>query len=159
MGVATGNTVVSTRFDIPADLDFGAYDFVVVANGIPSNSHQVVYPETVAIDVKPGSDPPRINPRSNGTTPVAILSSSTFDAPAQVDQSTLTFGSTGNEPSLSFCSGAEDVNADGMADLVCHFTTNLTGFQSSGSTNATLKGKTITGIPIQGTDTVVIIGH
>jgi hypothetical protein len=36
MGVATGNTIVSTNFDVPADMDTGASTLEVVANGIPS---------------------------------------------------------------------------------------------------------------------------
>jgi hypothetical protein len=78
----------------------------------------------VGIDIKPGNLPNTIQPKSGGTVPVAILSSNVFDAPAEVDRLSLTFGRTGNEASLAFCSvGGEDVNADGRADLVCHFTT------------------------------------
>jgi hypothetical protein len=110
----------------------------------------------VSIDVKPGEDPPSINPGSHGNTPVAILSTSTFNAPAQVDQASLTFGRTGDEQSLAFCSGAEDVNGDGLPDLVCHFTTTLTGFQQ-GDTTAVLKGKTASGRQLMGTDTVAIV--
>jgi hypothetical protein len=36
MGVATGNTVVSTNFDVPVAIETGASTLVVVANGIPS---------------------------------------------------------------------------------------------------------------------------
>lgn len=36
MGVATGSTVVSTNFDVPASMETGASSLVVVANGIPS---------------------------------------------------------------------------------------------------------------------------
>ena len=36
MGVATGNTIVSTNFDVPADMETGASTLEVVANGIPS---------------------------------------------------------------------------------------------------------------------------
>jgi hypothetical protein len=36
MGVATGNTIVSTKFDGPSCLEPGASDLIVVANGIPS---------------------------------------------------------------------------------------------------------------------------
>ena len=36
MGVATGNAIVSTNFDVPADMDTGASTLEVVANGIPS---------------------------------------------------------------------------------------------------------------------------
>ena len=36
MAVATGGTIVSTQFDVPTNLEPGAADLVVVANGIPS---------------------------------------------------------------------------------------------------------------------------
>jgi hypothetical protein len=36
MGVATGTTPVSTKFDVPATMETGASTLVVVANGIPS---------------------------------------------------------------------------------------------------------------------------
>ena len=36
MGVATGSTIVSTTFDVPARMDLGPSDLVVVANGIAS---------------------------------------------------------------------------------------------------------------------------
>lgn len=36
MGVATGNTVVTTNVDIPFDIDNGESQLFVVANGIPS---------------------------------------------------------------------------------------------------------------------------
>ena len=111
----------------------------------------------VAIDIKPGSSPNSINPKSKGTIPVAILSSSTFDATTAVDQASLTFGRTGNEQSLTFCnSGGEDVNGDGLLDLVCHFNTQQTGFQA-GDTVGVLKGKTVSGTSIIGTDSVQIV--
>lgn len=55
---------------------------------------------------------------------VAILSTTEFDAVTLVDQATLTFGATGTEPSWIRCGGSpEDVNDDGLADLVCLFDT------------------------------------
>jgi hypothetical protein len=36
MGVATGNKLVGTGFDVPANIETGASTLVVVANGIPS---------------------------------------------------------------------------------------------------------------------------
>lgn len=38
MGVATGNAIVSTNFDVPAGMETGASSLVVVANGIPSKA-------------------------------------------------------------------------------------------------------------------------
>jgi hypothetical protein len=109
----------------------------------------------VIIEIKPGSFPNSINPRSNGKTPVAIISTTGFQAPIQVDQSSLTFGHSGDEQSLAFCH-SEDVNGDGLLDLVCHFHTPLTGFQT-GDRAGVLKGKTVSGTPIYGADSVVII--
>jgi hypothetical protein len=111
----------------------------------------------VDISIKPGSSPSPINPKSHGTTPVAILSTSTFNAVTSVDPTTLTFGRTGTEQSLAFCNtGGEDVNGDGLLDLVCHFQTQLTGFQS-GDTLGILMGKTFLGTPILGQDTIRIV--
>src|SRR6266536_426685 len=110
----------------------------------------------VSVDIKPGEVPNPINPGSNGTTPVAILSTSNFDAPSQVDTNSLKFGRTGNEASLAFCSSPQDVNADGRLDVVCHFTTKEAGFQS-GDTQGVLTGQTVAGTPIRGTDSVVIV--
>ncbi len=118
---------------------------------------ELVQTITVSIDIKPGSFPNSINPTSNGKIPVAILSAPNFDAPSQVNTASLTFGRTGNESSLAFCNASpQDVNGDGLADLVCHFTTQQTGFQA-GDTQSVLKGKTVTGIPIVGADSVVIV--
>jgi len=82
-----------------------------------------------------------------------------FDAPSDVMIPLLTFGRSGNEQSLSGCGqGGEDVNEDGLADLVCHFLTRLTGFQA-GDTEGILKGVTIEGTPIEGSDSVRIVGR
>jgi hypothetical protein len=111
---------------------------------------------TVTIDVKPGEDPPTINPNSHGKIPVAILSSPTFNAPAQVARTSLTFGRTGNEHSLAFCNpNGEDVNGDGLPDLVCHFNAEKTAFQS-GDTVGVLSGTTVTNVPIRGTDSIIV---
>jgi len=129
--------------DIGPNLDQGsAYVFEFVSD------------VSVTIDIKPGNVPNSINPESKGKIPVAILSSATFDAPIQVDQGSLTFGRTGDEPSLAFCnSNGEDVNGDSLLDLVCHFHTQTAAFQA-GDTQGILKGMTMSGTPLMGTDSV-----
>ncbi len=50
----------------------------------------------------------------------------------------------------------EDVNGDGRLDLVIHVTTSA--FQLTVSdTTATVKGKTLGGVTIKGTDTVRVV--
>jgi hypothetical protein len=117
---------------------------------------ELVQTVTVTIDIKPGEGPAPINTKSKGTIPVAILSSTTFDAVAQVDQTSLTFGAKGNEKSLAFCSGPQDVNGDGLLDLVCHFDTPSTQFQA-GDTTGILEGKIVGGNSIMGSDAVIIV--
>jgi hypothetical protein len=117
---------------------------------------ELVQTITVIINIKPGEGPAPINTKSKGTIPVAVLSSATFDAFAQVDQTSLTFGRAGSEKSLAFCSGPQDVNGDGLLDLVCHFDTPSTQFQA-GDSKGNLKGKTLGGNTIMGTDSVVIV--
>jgi hypothetical protein len=113
--------------------------------------------QTVALDIKPGSDSNSINTKSKGKIPVAILSSADFDSPATVDQSSLTFGRSGDELSLAFCNtGGEDVNGDARLDLICQFFTQKTGFQA-GDTEGILRGQTTGGQPIEGRDAVIIV--
>ena len=117
---------------------------------------ELVQTMTVSIDIKPGDGPATINSKSKGKIPVAILSSPTFDAVKQIDQTSLTFGRTGSEKSLAFCSGPQDVNGDGLLDLVCYFDTSLTRFQG-GDSKGVLGGKILGGSSILGTNAVVIL--
>ena len=110
----------------------------------------------VSIDIKPGGVPNNINPKSRGRIPVAVLSSPEFDAPAVVDHNALTFGRRGDETSLAFCTSPEDVNGDGLLDLVCHFETSAAGFQP-GDTHGILKGRTLSGVPLKGSDSIRVV--
>lgn len=69
-----------------------------------------------------------------------------------VNTSSLTFRKTGDESGLAFCDyEPEDVNEDGLLDLVCLFKTKKTGFQLL-DLQGILKGKTMDGIPLEGSD-------
>jgi len=57
----------------------------------------------VGIDIVPGSPNNVISLHSRGLIPVGILSSANFDAAAEVNKASLTFGRTGAEHSLKSC--------------------------------------------------------
>ena len=114
----------------------------------------------VTIDIKPGSDPNSINLCSNGTVPIAILGSDTFDV-NNINTDTLRFAEAsvkmvGKKDPHSLCS-YEDVNGDGITDLVCHFvTTDIAGINGE-STSATVNGELNDGTAFEGTDAVNIV--
>jgi hypothetical protein len=112
---------------------------------------------TVDIDIRPGAMPNPVNLRSGGAIPVAVLSDSTFYAPTEVVHGSLTFGRLGSESSLRKCNQQpEDVNGDGLLDLVCHFETGGAGFFSA-DTQGVLMGVTSGGVNIKGTDSVRVV--
>jgi len=108
-------------------------------------------PPTPAIDIKPGSDPNSINLKSKGVVPVAVLTTDDFDA-STIDPGTLFFA--GASPVRWTL---EDVDDDGDLDLLIHFKTQDLDLDEN-STEATLTGKTYSGQPIEGTDSVRIVG-
>jgi hypothetical protein len=73
-----------------------------------------------------------------------------------VNTASLRFGRTGNESSLTSCSPLQDVNKDGLLDVLCHFSAQRTGFQL-GDTQGVLTGTTGSGGPIRGTDSIVVV--
>jgi hypothetical protein len=126
-----------------AVFDIGAFEFV----------NPVLQ---VSIDIKPGETPNPIQPASNGTIPVGIVSTTKFSAASQVDTTSLKFGHSGNEASLASCSPPQDLNRDGLPDLLCRFYTQKTGFQT-GDTQGILTGKTVSGTSIKGIDSIAVV--
>lgn len=122
----------------------GNGDYKLVITGVSPPVQQIT------IEIKPGNDDlAPINPRSKGKIPVALLSSSKFDA-TNVDVSSLTFGATGDEKSFSHCGqNGEDVNGDGRLDLVCHVENQLAGF-TVGDLEGIVRGKMKWGTRIEG---------
>jgi hypothetical protein len=107
----------------------------------------------VALDIRPGDAANRVNLRSSGLIPVAILSDANFDA-THVDPGAVCFGDA-EEPSERDCSAAhgrghiEDANFDRRNDLVLHFETAQTGIDATDIV-ACLSGRTADRTPIQG---------
>lgn len=112
---------------------------------------------SLAIDIKPGSDPNSVNIDSNGrgVIPVAILGSAGFDV-SLINPLTVTLegaavqlkGKSGSAGSLT------DVNGDGYMDLVVH----IADFSvADGATTAKLTASTYGGQLFEGSDTIRLV--
>ena len=117
--------------------------------------------QAAGIDIKPGSFPNSINLGNKGVIPVAILSTPSFNA-TTVNPATVCFGDAENTAQRD-CTEAhgmghpEDVNGDGLMDLVLHYETDQTGIDPT-DTQACLTGVTFANIPVEGCDSVRIVG-
>jgi hypothetical protein len=119
---------------------------------------QVQQVQNVTIDIKPGSDPNSINLGSQGVIPVAILSSADFDA-TRVDPTTVELAGSevairGKGKSLAH---QEDVNGDGLTDLVVQVETENLDPNTFQDGYAILTGKTDEGKQIEGRDEITIV--
>lgn len=106
---------------------------------------------SVDVDIKPGSDVNPVNTKSKGVIPVAILSTVDFDV-ADIDVDSVMFGPNGATESHGKAH-LEDVNDDGLDDLVLHFKTQDSGIGKD-DIEACVVGFTLDGTAIEGCDII-----
>ena len=104
------------------------------------------------ISIKPDGSPNTINTQANGYIPVGIMSSYTFDV-YTIDVTTLQFGPLDAAPAHRAGGHIEDVNGDGLLDIVSHYATQETGIVP-GDTEACVTGATFDGIFFWGCDAI-----
>jgi hypothetical protein len=113
----------------------------------------------VLIDVRPGEAENTINLSSSGVIPVAILSTPEFDATTQADPESLAIAGASVKmvgKSGKYLCHTEDVNGDGLDDLVCKFETAQFLIEP-GVSVAVLEGRTYAGRVIRGEDSIRIV--
>jgi hypothetical protein len=108
----------------------------------------------ITTDIKPGSQTNPVNPGSPGLLPAAVLSSDTFDA-TEVDPDTLALA--GAPVAHEHGSHIEDVNEDGLPDLVVHFDVQELDGDQLADGYLVITGITYGGVPILGGDTVTLV--
>ena len=126
-------------------VDMGAYEFQLV--------------EVIDIDVKPGSYPNAINLGSNGVVPVAILSSAEFNA-LEADPETVELSGAGvavRGRGNRFMAHEQDVNGDGLMDLVVQVETENLDPDTFQDGYAILTGRTYGGLAFLGLDEITIV--
>lgn len=115
-------------------------------------------PIEISLDIKPGSYPNSVNPKSNGKLPIAILTTEDFD------------GSLVDPVSINFLSASpvmwamEDVDEDGDMDMILHFKIKELDFsllvdEGGEYPYAYLNGETIDAQSIEGKDTVRLVSQ
>jgi hypothetical protein len=145
----------SLSFDETQNVDIRLIE-TVGPDGEIIASAQIVVP----IDVKPGCVTNSIQIKSAGVVPVAILSLPTFDA-TTIDPDTIHLEAAGvkltgkSEKALSH---EQDVNGDGMVDLVCQILTDEMQIVV-GQAIAILEGSTFDGTPIRGEDFIRLVSN
>ena len=146
-GVSGGEFTVSTGLVGGPSVSVGLRSVTITITGEAAR--------TVTIDVRPGSSPNRINPRSRGLIPVAILTTGTFNA-TSVDPSSVRFGPSG-ATRVPRRAHLKDVDRDGDRDLLLYFRTSASGIKC-GDSSAGVTGTTTSGESFEGSDAIQTVG-
>jgi hypothetical protein len=136
-----------------------AVDDVLLATG--SEEADIVADIEADIDVRPeSSNAAPVNLKSKGVLPVALWGADDLEA-ADVDTDTLTLSdSEGGEGVAPLRTSLADLDGDGLADLVMHFSMRelvAAGVLSASTASLTLSGATLAGTPLSGSDGVRVL--
>lgn len=143
---AFGSSLGDSEYDRRADLD---------GDGRVTLIDSEILSKIVVIDVRPMNEKNGIRPHRRGLTPVAILTTSTFDA-TSVNTSTVRFGPNGILE-VHGQGHIEDADRDGDNDLVLHFRTADAGIPC-GQISVSVSAETTSGQTIHGSDSINTLG-
>jgi hypothetical protein len=113
MGIATGATIVSTRFEVPATAEKGPAKLEVVANGIASDPVDVVVRDPITID---------FDALATGVVVNTQFAEATFSAPAGSDNLTVAVAAGSSQPNVietEPAGGPPDGTRDTYVDFPC----------------------------------------
>jgi hypothetical protein len=135
--------------DAPQEWQYSGGGYLIEWDGIPA-----------LITIRPGSFTTSINPKEQGTVPVAVLGSPALDVttidPASITLNGMPVDTRGSGKALKLAYSYEDVNGDGFMDLVAHFRVSSLGLTGS-ETELQLSASTFDGEIILSADSVNIV--
>ncbi len=148
------------QFNNPIGVDVDTSGNVYVVDGANHRIQKFALESMlVVIDIKPGSYPNAINLGSHGLVPVGILSGEEFDA-TTVDPDTVELAGAGVEvrgKSNKYMAHEEDINQDGLVDIVLQVATQNLDPAAFQDGYGILTGSTYDGQAIHGVDEVTIV--
>jgi hypothetical protein len=151
-----GNCVNAAQGDVCVDTS----QYKLFQGTIPAQEITVATTafKTVPVDIKPGALPKTINLGSQGNVPVAILSTSDFDA-TTVNPYTVKIGAAsvnvkGKKGTLQ--ESISDANGDGPLDMIVHFDTQALGLTNN-AVEICVSGETTGGIRFIGCNPITIV--
>ena len=154
--LTSSDSVLDGRFMVSSVTPFSSIEFGATlpdSGGFYFDDFTFEIPKLVrevSMDIKPDNYNNKINSDSNGVIPVAILTTSDFDA-GTVRVATLKFGPGEARATQS---AMEDVDNDGDLDMILHFETAAVGFVCETNDAILLTGETLSGEKIHGVDSV-----
>jgi uncharacterized repeat protein (TIGR01451 family) len=153
-GTATVSYVATATS--PGSLANGATVFGDERDPRPGNNTAIAAAGIEArVDIKPGDPANVVNPGAQGVVPVAILGRAGFDM-RTIDPSTLRFGPGGAPASGPQLARIQDVNRDGIVDLVSHYPMAVTGI-TAGDSTACVRGAFRDGRQFGGCDVLRVV--
>jgi alpha-tubulin suppressor-like RCC1 family protein len=123
---------------------------------VASEKRVIISSDMVSIDIKPNTFPNTINLKKEGSIPVAIFGTRSFDA-TSIDVSSLRLAGTAVvlKKKGVYQYSMVDINGDGIIDMVVHFDAKTLGPVTTDST--CVAGQTTSGAPFEGCDFVTIV--
>jgi hypothetical protein len=112
----------------------------------------------VEISITPGGNPNSVNLKSKGVLPVAVFSSQSFDA-TDIDPETVTLAGAGvavKGEHGKLMAHPEDVDGDGLLDMMLHFPVQELDPAEMQDGFAVLRGTTYGGETFEGSDVIVL---
>jgi hypothetical protein len=143
----------------PSNDDFGDWFMGNVVYFDDVGSREWLQTLMVQVDVKPGSTVNPVNLGSRGLLPVAIFSTESFDA-TRIDPATVEVAGAGiavRGKGGKYMAHPEDVNQDGLVDLVIHVETQALDPGQLQDGYAVVTGATYAGERFQGADEVRLV--